>query len=153
MKLEAIALWPGGGSSAACSAAARRRWGPAWLAPLVAVCGQLPPLPRPDFSCSRRPTSRLPPGKSRMLMYGPIPVLLLRPPQAGEHLRIFVATCTHLNCTVGYREAQNCIFCACHEGTTTTRPGRFRSAAAPLRPLFSKQKNRQADYRPGESQS
>ena len=84
----------------------------------------------------------LPPGKSRMLMYGPIPVLLLRTPQPESELRIFVATCTHLNCTVGYREEQNRIFCACHEGYYDTA-GRVVSGPPPqpLRSFFSKRKD------------
>ncbi len=34
----------------------------------------------------------------------------------GE-LRAFNATCTHLDCTVQYREDKKDIWCACHNGT------------------------------------
>ena len=51
-----------------------------------------------------------------MVLYGHIPLLLLRPTGADSPLRVFCATCTHLNCTVSYREKENDIFCACHIG-------------------------------------
>ena len=110
--------------------------------PLVQYAGNFRRLPPPEFLVLNRADYELPPGKSRMLMYGPIPVLLLRTPRPENELRIFVATCTHLNCTVGYREQQNCIFCACHEGYYDTA-GRVVSGPPPqpLRSFFSKRKD------------
>ena len=110
--------------------------------PLVQYAGNFRRLPPPDFLVIDKADYEMPPGKSRMLMYGPIPVLLLRTPQPESELRIFVATCTHLNCTVGYREEQNCIFCACHEGYYDTA-GKVVSGPPPLalRSFFSKQRD------------
>jgi len=110
--------------------------------PLVQYAGNFHGLPPPDFLVIDKADFDLSPGKSRMLMYGPIPVLLLRTPQPESELRIFVATCTHLNCTVGYREEQNRIFCACHEGYYDTA-GRVVSGPPPqpLRSFFSKRKD------------
>ena len=110
--------------------------------PLAQYAGNFRQVPPPDFLALDKSEYDLAPGKSRMLMYGRIPVLLLRTPQPENELRIFVATCTHLNCTVGYREEQNCIFCACHEGYYDTA-GRVVSGPPPqpLRSFFSKQIN------------
>ena len=41
---------------------------------------------------------------------------MLKTPEPGSVLRVFVATCTHFDCTVGYLPDENRIFCACHEG-------------------------------------
>ena len=58
----------------------------------------------------------LAPGTSKMVMYGRIPALLLKPADAPDELRVFVATCTHLNCTVQYQQEGRQIWCACHNG-------------------------------------
>ncbi len=110
--------------------------------PLVQYVGNFRRLPPPDFMALDKAEYELPPGKARMLMYGSIPVLLLRTPLPENQLRIFVATCTHLNCTVGYREEQNCIFCACHEGYYNTA-GQVMAGPppAPLRAFFSEFKH------------
>jgi Rieske Fe-S protein len=50
----------------------------------------------------------------RIFRFGSQPGLLIRTP-AGE-LRAFSAVCTHLNCTVQYREGKQDIWCACHDG-------------------------------------
>ena len=50
----------------------------------------------------------------RIFKFGSQPGILLRTP-AGE-LRAFTAVCTHLNCTVQYREEKQDIWCACHNG-------------------------------------
>jgi Rieske Fe-S protein len=50
----------------------------------------------------------------RIFKFGSQPGLLVKTP-AGE-LRAFAATCTHLNCTVQYREDRQDIWCACHNG-------------------------------------
>ena len=95
--------------------------------------------PPPDFLALDRADYDLPPGKARLLMYGPIPVLLLRTPRPESALRIFVAICTHLNCTVGYREDRN--LSACHEGYYDTA-GQVTAGPPPqpLRQFFSKYK-------------
>ncbi len=50
----------------------------------------------------------------RIFRFGNQPGILIKTP-AGE-LRAFGAVCTHLNCTVQYREEKQDIWCACHNG-------------------------------------
>ncbi len=51
---------------------------------------------------------------SRIFRFGNQPGILVKTP-AGE-LRAFTAICTHLACTVQYREDMEMIWCACHNG-------------------------------------
>jgi cytochrome b6-f complex iron-sulfur subunit len=88
--------------------------------PLAQYAGDFRKDPPPPFLEIAEADCRLAPGKSKLLMYGPIPVLLLQPPEPQSQLKIFVATCTHLNCTVCYQEENNRIYCACHEGAYDT---------------------------------
>lgn len=53
-------------------------------------------------------------GSSRIVKFGRTPVLLVRL-DSGE-FRAFAATCTHLDCTVQYRNDKKDIWCACHNG-------------------------------------
>ena len=48
------------------------------------------------------------------MKFGNLPVLLVRTTDA--EWRAFSAVCTHLNCTVQYREYSHQIWCACHNG-------------------------------------
>ena len=50
----------------------------------------------------------------RIFRFGSQPGILIRTP-AGE-LRAFSAVCTHLNCTVQYRDEKQEVWCACHNG-------------------------------------
>ena len=50
----------------------------------------------------------------RIIRFGSKPVILVR--TAGNDLRAFSATCTHLDCTVQYRKDFGVIWCACHNG-------------------------------------
>ncbi len=50
----------------------------------------------------------------RIFRFGSQPGILVKT-SAGE-LRAFTAVCTHLNCTVQYREDRQDIWCACHNG-------------------------------------
>ena len=84
--------------------------------PLTAYMGNLREDPPPDFLEIPREDWDLPPGEFRITLYGRIPVLIFRTPQPENDLKVFVATCTHLDCTVSYRADENRIFCACHEG-------------------------------------
>lgn len=56
----------------------------------------------------------MPPNSSKIFKFGRRPALLINSP-AGE-LRAFDGICTHLNCTVQYREDFAHIWCACHNG-------------------------------------
>jgi Rieske Fe-S protein len=50
----------------------------------------------------------------KIVKFGSRPVLLVR---SGEtEWKAFSAVCTHLNCTVQYREDARVIWCACHNG-------------------------------------
>jgi Rieske Fe-S protein len=115
----------GGGAAALAAGAA---------VPVIEYAGNLRPEPPPDFLVIAQGEYDLAPGTSKMVMYGRIPALLLKPADAPDELRVFVATCTHLNCTVNYRAEKNRIYCACHEGYYDTR-GRVVSGPppAPLR--------------------
>jgi len=50
----------------------------------------------------------------KIFRFGNRPGLLVRAPDGNY--RAFSATCTHLNCTVQYRNRENDIWCACHNG-------------------------------------
>jgi Rieske Fe-S protein len=50
----------------------------------------------------------------RIFRFGSRPGLLVKTP--GGELRAFSAICTHLDCTVQYREDRQEIYCACHNG-------------------------------------
>jgi Rieske Fe-S protein len=54
------------------------------------------------------------PNTGRIFKFGSRPGLLVKTP--GGELRAFSARCTHLDCTVQYREDLNHIWCACHNG-------------------------------------
>jgi Rieske Fe-S protein len=56
----------------------------------------------------------LPPNSGRIFKFGSKPGILVRTP-TGE-LRAFSARCTHLDCTVQYRDDLGHIWCACHNG-------------------------------------
>jgi Rieske Fe-S protein len=85
--------------------------------PLGCYTGNLRDEPPPKFVELPENQYRLPPGKSKLIMYGRIPALLIQTPGPNSSLRAFVATCTHFDCTVGYREQENQILCACHGGS------------------------------------
>jgi Rieske Fe-S protein len=55
-----------------------------------------------------------PSGTSKIVKFGTLPALIIRS-DSGE-FRAFSAICTHLNCTVQYREDWKLIWCACHNG-------------------------------------
>lgn len=50
----------------------------------------------------------------KVFKFGSRPALLVRTPE-GE-FKAFSAVCTHLNCTVQYRDDLHQIWCACHNG-------------------------------------
>lgn len=54
------------------------------------------------------------PNSGRIFKFGREPGILVRTP-SGE-LRAFTAVCTHLACTVQYRDDLEHIWCACHNG-------------------------------------
>jgi cytochrome b6-f complex iron-sulfur subunit len=50
----------------------------------------------------------------KIFQFGSKPALLVRTPD--DELKALSAVCTHLNCTVQYREDLHQIWCACHNG-------------------------------------
>ncbi len=86
--------------------------------PLVGYVGNLREEPPPDWLDIEKADYELAPGTSKTLMYGHIPVLLFKTPDAEPDSlpRVFSATCTHFDCTVVYDAAQNRIVCHCHDG-------------------------------------
>lgn len=56
----------------------------------------------------------LAPGTGQIFKFGTKPGLIVRTPDGD--IRAFSAICTHLSCTVQYREDLNHIWCACHNG-------------------------------------
>lgn len=56
----------------------------------------------------------VPPNSGTIFKFGDRPGILVRTP-AGE-LRAFSARCTHLDCTVQFRDDLSHIWCACHNG-------------------------------------
>ncbi len=75
----------------------------------------------------------LPANSGKIFKFGNVPGILVRTP-AGE-LRAFSARCTHLACTVQYRDDLSQIWCACHNGHYDLN-GR-NVAGPPPRPLES----------------
>jgi Rieske Fe-S protein len=75
-----------------------------------------PEVPESALSTVTLPfeASDVAPNSGRIFRFGERPGILVRTP-AGE-LRAFSARCTHLDCTVQYREDLNHIWCACHNG-------------------------------------
>lgn len=58
--------------------------------------------------------SDVPPDSAQIFRFGAEPGILVRTP--GGELRAFSAICTHLSCTVQYREDLDHIWCPCHNG-------------------------------------
>lgn len=56
----------------------------------------------------------LKPNSGKIFRFGSKPGILINTPQ-GE-LKAFTAICTHLDCTVQYRDDLQHIWCACHNG-------------------------------------
>lgn len=56
----------------------------------------------------------LKPNSGKIFRFGNKPGILINTPQ--EELRAFTAICTHLECTVQYRDDFQHIWCACHNG-------------------------------------
>ena len=69
----------------------------------------------------------------KIVRFGAEPVILLKVTE-GEY-RAFSATCTHLDCIVGYQKDRSRIFCNCHGGVYDLN-GRNVSGPPP-RPLIA----------------
>jgi cytochrome b6-f complex iron-sulfur subunit len=58
--------------------------------------------------------SELPPGSGKVFPLGARPAILVHTPD--DRWRAFSARCTHLSCTVRYRQDLSMIWCPCHDG-------------------------------------
>jgi cytochrome b6-f complex iron-sulfur subunit len=58
--------------------------------------------------------SELKPNSGKVFPFGSEPAIVIQTP--GGELRAFSAVCTHLACTVQYRDDLQQIWCACHDG-------------------------------------
>ena len=107
--------------------------------PLASYTGDFRQTPPPEFLEIAPADYDVAPGESNMVMYGRIPVLIFRTPEPQSELAVFDATCTHFDCTVSYRPANNDIHCACHNGVYDV-DGRVVSGPPPdpLRRLFTR---------------
>jgi cytochrome b6-f complex iron-sulfur subunit len=78
------------------------------------------------------PEADVKPGTGKLFLFGSKPALLIR--RTDGTLVSFMATCTHLGCTVKYAESQDRITCACHGGVYDATTGKNISGPPP-RPL------------------
>ncbi len=69
------------------------------------------------------------PNSGKIFPFNNKPGILIR--MAGGEYRAFTAVCTHLQCTVQYREDWSIIWCACHNGKFDLT-GRVISGPPPL---------------------
>jgi len=68
----------------------------------------------PQSSVDAGQRNELKPNSGKIFKFGTRPGILIRT-SSGEY-RAFSAICTHLQCTVQYREDLQHIWCACHNG-------------------------------------
>ncbi len=84
----------------------------------------------------------LTPNSGQIFKFGGRPGNVVRTP-AGD-LKAFSAVCTHLGCTVQYREDLQHIWCACHNGHFDPASGR-NIGGPPPRPLDAYTVNARGD--------
>ncbi|HEU5180649.1 MAG TPA: Rieske (2Fe-2S) protein [Candidatus Polarisedimenticolia bacterium] len=85
---------------------------------LYPVSRYISPPDIPEAATDRVVAARdgeLKPNAGKIFRFGSLPGLLVR--SADGSYKAFSATCTHLNCTVQYRDDTRQIWCACHNGT------------------------------------
>ncbi len=73
----------------------------------------------------------LAPSTGKIFRFGNQPAILIR--LADGNYRALSAVCTHLNCTVQYRQRERDIWCACHNGVYNLQGGNV--SGPPPRPL------------------
>jgi len=84
---------------------------------LYPVVRYLVPPKKPEAATRRVVAAKvdeLSPGTYKIFPFGSIPGILVRTDDGEYHA--LSATCTHLDCTVQYREDEHLIWCACHDG-------------------------------------
>jgi len=91
--------------------------GAMFLSVAYPVARYISPPDVPEAQTSRVVAARegdLKPNSGKIFRFGSLPGLLVRTGD-GEY-KAFAATCTHLNCTVQYKDDTRQIWCACHNG-------------------------------------
>jgi cytochrome b6-f complex iron-sulfur subunit len=104
------------------------------------VARYISPPDVPEAQTSRAVAGRdgdLHPNEGKIFRFGDRPALLVRL-EDGSY-RAFEATCTHLNCTVQYRDDLKQIWCACHNGIYDLHG--INVSGPPPRPLAEYQVN------------
>jgi Rieske Fe-S protein len=86
-------------------------------------------------------SNELKPNSAKIFKFGSRPGILVRT-STGE-FRAFTAICTHLNCTVQYRDDLQHIWCACHGGQFDLNG--INIAGPPPRPLEQYEVNLSGD--------
>ena len=71
-------------------------------------------------------------GDFQIFRFGSKPAIVIR--QGEDTFKAYMATCTHLGCTVSYNEARQRITCACHGGQYDPSTGK-NIAGPPPAPL------------------
>jgi len=87
------------------------------LSVLYPVSRYVSPPDIPEAQTSRVVAARegdLKPNSGKIFRFGSLPGLLVRTSEGNY--KAFSATCTHLNCTVQYKDDTRQIWCACHNG-------------------------------------
>lgn len=79
---------------------------------------------------------KLKPGEFKMFKFGSKPGILIR--HADSTFSAYLASCTHLGCTVSYNHPVKLITCACHGGRYDPQTGR-NVAGPPPKPLSTLQ--------------
>lgn len=84
---------------------------------LYPILRYLAPPPTPDLGTDTVVAARagdLKPNSSKIFRFGNRPGLLVL--TAEKEYKAMAATCTHLDCTVQYRDDTHQVWCACHNG-------------------------------------
>jgi Rieske Fe-S protein len=85
---------------------------------LYPVMRYILPPPRPKGQSSgavlAAKASEMPLGSGKVFPFGSKPAMLVHTPDG--QWRAFSAKCTHLSCTVRYRQESQSIWCPCHDG-------------------------------------
>jgi len=77
-------------------------------------------------------STEMPKGTGRNFRFGSTPAVLIH--TADGQFHAFKAICTHLGCTVQFRDDKQLIWCACHGGTYDPASGK-NIAGPPPKPL------------------
>lgn len=106
-------------------------WGLSILYPIFAYFKIPPEGESVPTSIVAAKINEIQPNQGKVFRFGNSPAILVKTPD-GEW-KAFSAVCTHLQCTVQYRNDMQKIWCACHNGTFDMKGTNI--AGPPPRPL------------------